>query len=80
MSTKITMLRNPSSDYGCDLKEGETGTVEDPLAKMLIDRNIAVAVDLPKVIEAVPELPEIIGVEPAQSPVETATEQPRKRR
>jgi len=80
MATKITMLRNPSSDYGCSLKEGETGFVDDPLAKILSDRNIAVVIEAPKIIKAVPELPAISGVEPEQAPAETVSEQPRKRR
>ena len=80
MATKITMLRNPSSDYGCDLKEGETGFVDDQLAKIFSDRSIAVVIEVPKVIKAVPDQPAISGVEPEQAAVETVTEQPRKRR
>lgn len=80
MATEITMLRNPSSDYGCSLKEGETGLVDDPLAKVLVERNIAEFVVTPETIKAVPELPSIVGVDPAQAPAESATEQPRKRR
>jgi hypothetical protein len=80
MATKITMLRNPALAYGCDLKEGETGDVDDVLASVLIGRDIAVAVDVPKVIKAVPEVPSIVGDEPAEAPAESATEQPKKRR
>lgn len=80
MATEITMLRNPSSDYGCSLKEGETGLVDDSLASVLAQRNIAVIVSHPETIKAVPELPSLLGVESAQAPAEVATEQPRKRR
>jgi len=80
MATKITMLRNPSSDYGCSLKEGESGFVDDQLARLLEARNIAVVIELPKAIKAVPEPPAISGGEPEQAPAETVTETPRKRR
>lgn len=60
---KITMLRNPARHLGCDLKEGETGEVEDKLAESLIRIGLAVAVATPskKKIEAVPEKPAIKG-------------------
>lgn len=80
MATEITMLRNPSSSFGCPLKEGETGLVDDQLAKELIELSLAERVVTPEIIKAVPELPSIVGVEPAQAPAESATEQPRKRR
>lgn len=80
MTTKITMLRNPAAVYGCSLKEGETGDVEEPLARVLVERSIAVVVDMPKEIKAVPEPPSIAGVEPEKTAVESGTEQPRKRR
>lgn len=60
---KITMIRNAARHYGCDLKEGETGEVDDKLAESLISAGVAVAVATPskKKIEAVPEKPAIKG-------------------
>jgi hypothetical protein len=64
---KITMIRNPSRRFGCELMEGQTGEVSDNLAVSLIDAGLAVeAVTAPvqaskKKIEAVPEKPAIKG-------------------
>lgn len=60
-TTKITMLRNPAVSLGCDLKEGETGDVEPALADVLVQKNIAVVVNLPKVIHAIPDTPAIVA-------------------
>lgn len=59
----ITMLRNPSSKYGCKLMEGQTGDVDDKIAEELISAGIAVQVSTAKKtkIEAVPEKPAIKG-------------------
>lgn len=73
------MLRNAASSYGCSLQEGETGTVDDVLAAVLIEHDIAVAVDVPKVIKAVPEVPSIVGDESSETEAESAPEQPKKR-
>jgi len=46
----ITMLRNAAAKFGCKLMEGQTGDVDDAIAKELIDARIAVpAADAEKV-------------------------------
>ena len=69
-TTKITMLRNPASSLGCGLKEGETGDVAPALAETLVRMSIAVVVELPKVIHAIPNEPSIVA-----NAVETEAEQ-----
>jgi len=65
---KITMIRNPSRRFGCELMEGQTGEVSDNLAASLIDAGLAVEAVAAapvqaskKKIEAVPEKPAIKG-------------------
>lgn len=51
---KIKLLRNPKSSYGCKLTEGQTGDVDEVLAKALIDAKIAEpATSTPSEIKAV---------------------------
>lgn len=38
---QILMLRNPRSDLGCRLKEGETGYVSESLGTLLVKLRIA---------------------------------------
>ena len=80
-TTKITLLRNPASSLGCDLKEGETGEVSPSLAETLVRMNIAVVVDLPKVIHAIPDEPSIVAdaVETEAEEVAEITEPPSNR-
>jgi hypothetical protein len=59
---KIVMLRNPSRSYGCELMEGETGEVDDLLAKALIDAKIAEPAPVEeKKVKAISKTPEIKG-------------------
>jgi hypothetical protein len=75
----VTMLRNPASAFGCNLHEGETGEIAQPLAEQLVRLNLAVMVSTPKSIQAVPEEPSIkapeVVVEP---PAEDKTDRPKK--
>jgi hypothetical protein len=64
-TTNITMFRNPAKAFGCHLLEGETGPVEEALAKQLVALRLAVDVDQPKQIQGVPDSPKITGAEPA---------------
>jgi len=57
---KITMLRNAAAKFGCKLSEGETGEVENELAKELVDAKIAVQAD-EKSVKAVAKIPAIKG-------------------
>lgn len=65
---KITMLRSPSRALGCDLKEGQTGEVDDKLATALINSGIAIpvaakasAMPKPKALEGVPSTTTVKG-------------------
>lgn len=82
MATKVTMLRNPSSAYGCDLKEGETGFIDDALASDFVSKSIAIIVEPPKVIQAVPAAPVIAGSDTETPPVDQGEkgDQPRRGR
>jgi len=51
------MLRNPAARYGCELRERETGTVDDAIGRALVAAGIAVCVDPPKPVEAKPVPP-----------------------
>jgi hypothetical protein len=58
---KIQMLRNPAASLGCDLKEGETGSVETPVGEKLIAMGIAVEVVPAGKTRGVSEKPTVIG-------------------
>jgi hypothetical protein len=61
---KVKLLRNPGVFWGCDLTEGETGTVDIGLGQKLVTAGIAVDVSEPKPkIEAVPPKPAIASTE-----------------
>lgn len=47
----ITMLRNAAAKFGCKLMEGQTGEVDDTIAKELIDARIAVPAAETKKVE-----------------------------
>ena len=58
------MLRSPAFTLGCDLKEGDEGSLETELANELISRGIAEPVAAlpeakPKQLKAVPPNPSI---------------------
>lgn len=58
---KIQLLRNPAKSLGCNLREGETGEVEDSLGKILVKSNLAVSLDPPPApaVKAIPATPAI---------------------
>lgn len=60
---KVRMLRSPAFTLGCDLKEGEEGSVSTELANYLLALGIAEAVVEPepksKTLKAVSSKPQI---------------------
>lgn len=60
---KVKLLRNPSDRFGCKLKEGETGEVPKDVADSLVKLGIAVEIESPSVVKAVPEKPAIAEAE-----------------
>ena len=62
--SKVLMLRNAASSFGCSLSEGETGDIDSDLADSLIAHGIAV----PASIKAVPEAPQISGSDESSKP------------
>lgn len=59
---KVLMLRNPASNVGCELTEGQTGEVSDNLGRQLVASGLAQCLDppdakLPRKIEAIPDPP-----------------------
>jgi hypothetical protein len=59
----IKLLRNPSSNYGCNLLEGQTGNVSSELGEMLLRIGIALRIEQepekPKRIKGVAKTPAI---------------------
>jgi len=68
---KVQMLRNPGAAWGCNLAEGETGTVDTLTGKRLVAAGVAVEIVEPKQepkpeeIKAVPATPAIAEPKPA---------------
>lgn len=59
---KVLMLRNAARNLGCELSEGETGTVDPHLGARLVSIGIAVEVESqkqPKKVKGVPVAPSI---------------------
>lgn len=58
---KVSMRRNPAAAYGCQLREGDTGTVDDALGRRLVAAGIADCLDEPAApaVKAVPPPPPI---------------------
>ena len=65
---KVTILRNPGESWNCELTEGQTGTVDDPLGKQLVAAGIAIEIVEPKpkaeAIKAVPSASAIAEEKP----------------
>jgi hypothetical protein len=74
-TTKVTMLRNPASSAKCNLSEGETGYVPSSQAEWLVAMGLAVLVDAPKEIKAIPEEPSIVAVAVEQDAKEASETQ-----
>ena len=74
-TTKVTMLRNPASSAKCNLSEGETGVVPSSQAEWLVAMGLAVLVDAPKEIKAIPEEPSIVAVAVEQDAKEASETQ-----
>lgn len=72
------MLRNPSSAFGCKLHEGETGEIEQSLAETLVKMSVAVILEQPKKIQAVPDPPAIIAEPFEQTVLEVTETQPHR--
>ncbi len=64
---KVSMLRNPADSFGCKLTEGEAGEVPDAIGSKLIASGVAVRIDEPEGIKAVPESPSIAKASDATS-------------
>lgn len=69
----IKLLRNPASQFGCNLTEGQTGNVGESLGQQLVGLGVAVEitgvtdVDIQRrVITALP-----VGFEPVQAKAKT---------
>jgi hypothetical protein len=64
---QVVMLRNPRSDLGCNLKEGDVGEVADSLGAELINLRIAQEVER-KEIFGVAKPPKISKAEKQSKP------------
>lgn len=65
---KVLMRRNPASNVGCELTEGQTGEVPDNLGRQLVASGLAQCLDPPKKeppkkIKAIPD-PSVSAVPP----------------
>ena len=66
---KVRMLRNPKASIGCSLKEGQAGDVDDSLGSELVKIGVAISLDEPQAIKAVPPKPAIAEPAKEESPI-----------
>jgi len=78
---KVRMLRSPGDAWECELTEGQTGTVREPLGERLVAAGLAVEVAEPKpvtaepakpAVKAVPDTPAIAEAKPAEIKADAA--------
>lgn len=77
---KVFIIRNPAAEFGCELFEGETGTVSDDLGNLLVSKGIAKCLDkLPKeTVKTVSQSPAIAEAKPPAITPDVPEKEPAK--